>query len=60
MAFDRQAGGHAFLPGGPCAKCRMTREEYDNHPTPCTGRPAAPRQDDKFDFVPDDPLEGDR
>jgi hypothetical protein len=62
MPFDRQAGRHEFdLISKKCNKCGMTREHYEEHgKRPCQGRPAAaPRQDDKPDFIPDDPLEND-
>jgi len=42
MAFDRRAGGHAFdFNRDVCAKCGMTREQYeDNGNPPCKGKPA--------------------
>jgi hypothetical protein len=62
MAFDLQAGGHAFdLVSKKCGECGMTRENYDDHGKLCTGRhAAAPRQDDKPQFISDDPFENDR
>jgi hypothetical protein len=62
MAFDQQVGGHRFdLVKKRCAKCGMTREDYEDHgKLPCTGTgqtAAGRRQDDKPDFIPDDPLE---
>jgi hypothetical protein len=66
MVFDRRAGGHEFdLIMKKCAKCGMTREDYEHEERgnrPCTGRSAAGalRRDNTPHFVPDDPLEDDR
>jgi hypothetical protein len=38
MAFNRSAGGHAFDDGEKCAKCGMTRKQFDDNPKRCTGR----------------------
>jgi hypothetical protein len=40
VAFKRNAGGHAFdFSTGVCAKCDMTREDYQDKGQPaCTGR----------------------
>ena len=44
MAFDRQAGGHAFdFNRGVCEKCGMTREQFEDNGEPrCKGRPSQP------------------
>lgn len=53
MAFKRDAGGHAFdFSTGVCAKCDMTRENYEDNGEPaCTGR--KPEKREAF-RIPDD------
>jgi hypothetical protein len=43
MAFDRQAGGHAFdFSREVCLKCGMTREHFEDNGKPaCKGKPGA-------------------
>jgi hypothetical protein len=41
MPLDRNAGGHRFDDGEKCAKCEMTREQWDDTQKRCTGRPDA-------------------
>ena len=38
MPLDRNAGGHRFDDGEKCAKCEMTREQWDDTQKRCTGR----------------------
>lgn len=46
VAFNRNAGGHAFdFSAGVCAKCDMTREDYQDKGQPaCTGRKPEKRE----------------
>jgi len=46
MAFNRNAGGHAFdFSTGVCAKCDMTREHYEDNGQPaCIGCKPAKRE----------------
>jgi hypothetical protein len=57
MAFDRQAGGHAFdFDRGVCVKCGMTREAYqDNGFSLCqTMRTSSEKQKEKTHLIVDD------
>jgi hypothetical protein len=53
MTFKRNAGGHAFdFSTGVCAKCDMTREDYQDKGQPaCAGQKPAKREAFR---VPDD------
>jgi hypothetical protein len=40
MALNRNSGGHRFIDPLFCARCGMTRKDYDDKGKPrCTGKP---------------------
>ena len=39
MTLDKNAGGHRFDDREKCAKCGMTRNQWDKTQERCTGRP---------------------
>jgi len=48
MAFDRNAGGHAFNDqAGTCEKCGMSRKQFDDTGKRCEGRRPPPSREDE-------------
>ena len=39
MTLDEDTGGHLFDDGEKCAKCEMTRKQWEDTQKRCTGRP---------------------
>ena len=44
MTLDKNVGGHRFDDGEKCAKCEMSRREWDDTKKSCTGRPESKRE----------------
>jgi hypothetical protein len=54
MAFNRSALDHRFDDGEKCAKCGMSRKEFDDNPKRCGGRPPKAREGLSIDEEPDE------